>query len=290
MKTKSHFCTAAVAVGLFLIAMPGLLAAQAPGRIDFTARVSPTGGRPEPVRQLTFYLLSKSLDDIRSEALQLEPAPDFDKFVDALTVSPELKAWMKKRRSVNLSGGDFTKSLTADEIVDVPEFFDAYMKRNLGFKGVGFPNAKFKEKDRESNPEKYKQLKDEYTAAIRKFIGSVPESVQGIDIDLADKNPSVKWEHLRDGHKQRLESRTIELATQRYLAGQTDTDLDGRGSFASIAPGTYWISMIGIQAISGDVRLRWDLPVTVRPGETTLVALSNLNAAKPNDTAQNSDH
>ena len=290
MKTKSRFCTAAVAVGLFLIAMPGHLAAQAPGRIDFTARVAPTGGRPEPVRQLTFYLLSKSLDDIRSEALQLEPAPDFDKFVDALTVSPELKAWMKKRRSVNLSGGDFTKSLTADDIVDVPEFFDAYMKRNLGFKGVGFPNAKFKEKDRESNPEKYNQQKDEYTAAIRRFIGSVPESGQGIDIDLADKNPSVKWEHLRDGHNRRLESGTIELATQRYLAGQTDTDLDGRGSFASIAPGTYWISMIGIQAISGDVRLRWDLPVTVRPGETTLVALSNLNAAKPNDTAQNSDH
>jgi hypothetical protein len=290
MKTKSHFCTAAIAVALFLIAMPGHLAAQAPGRIDFTARVAPTGGRPEPVRQLTFYLLSKSLDDIRSEALELEPAPDFDKFVDALTVSPELKAWMKKRRSVNLSGGDFTKSLTADDIVDVPEFFDAYMKRNLGFKGVGFPNAKFKEKDRDSNPEKYNQQKDEYTAAIRRFIGSVPESVQGIDIDLADKNPSVKWEHLRDGHKQRLESRTIELATQRYLAGQTDTDLDGRGSFASIAPGTYWISMIGIQAISGDVRLRWDLPVTVRPGETTLVALSNLNAAKPNDTAKNSDH
>jgi hypothetical protein len=290
MKTKLHFRTTAIAAGLFLIAMPGLLGAQAPGRIDFTARVSPTGGRPEPVRQLTFYLLSKSLDDIRSEALQLEPAPDFDKFVDALTVSPELKAWMRKHRSVNLSGGDFTKSLTADEIVDVPEFFDAYMKRNLGFKGVGFPNAKFKEKDRESNPEKYNQQKDEYTAAIRKFIGSVPESVQGIDIDLADKNPIVKWEHLRDGHKQRLESRTIELATQRYLAGQTDTDLDGRGSFASIAPGTYWISMIGIQAISGDVRLRWDLPVTVRPGETTLVALSNLNAAKPNDTAQNSDH
>ena len=149
---------------------------------------------------------------------------------------------------------------------------------------------KFKEKDRESNPEKYKQEKEEYTAAIRKFIGAVPESVQGIDIDLADMNPSVKWEHLRDGHKQRLESRTIELAQQRYLAGQTDTDLDGHGSFAGIAPGTYWISMIGIQAISGDVRLRWDLPVTVRPGETTRVELSNLNAAKSNDTAQNSDH
>lgn len=290
MKTKSRFRTVAFAAVLFLLVMPVHSAAQTSGRIDFTARVAPTGGRPEPVRQLTFYLLSKSMEDIRSEALQLEPAPDFDKFVDALSDSPELKAWMKKHRTVNLSGGDFTKSLTPDEIVDVPEFFDAYMSRNAGFKGVGFPKPKFKEKDRESNPEKYKEEKEEYTAAIRKFIGAMPESVQGIDIDLADKNPSAKWEHLRDDHKQRLETRTIELAERRYLAGQTDTDLDGRGSFAGIAPGNYWISMIGIQAISGDVRLRWDLPVTVRPGETTRVALSNLNAAKPNDTAQNSDH
>ena len=290
MKTKSRFRTAAFAAALFLLAMPQHSAAQTSGRIDFTASVAPTGGRPEPVRQLTFYLLSKSMEDIRSEALQLEPAPDFDKFVEALSVSAELKAWMKKHRTVNLSGGDFTKSLTPDEIVDVPEYFDAYMSRNAGFKGVGFPKPKFKEKDRESNPEKYKQQKEEYTAAIRKFIGAVPESVQGIDIDLADKNPSVKWEHLRDAHKQRLETRTIELADQRYMAGQTDTDLDGRGSFGGIAPGNYWISMIGIQAIAGDVRLRWDLPVTVRPGETTRVALSNLNAAKPNDTAQNSDH
>jgi hypothetical protein len=290
MKTKSHFRTAAFAAGLFLIAMPGHLVAQTSGRIDFSARVAPTGGRPEPVRQLTFYLLSRSLEDIRSEALQREPAPDFDKFVDALTVSAELKAWMKKHHSVNLGGGDFTKSLTADEIVDIPDFFDAYMSRNAGFKGVGFPNPKFKEKDRLSNPEKYKQEKEEYIQAIRKFIGAMPDSVQGIDIDLADKNPSVKWEHLLDGHKQRLESRTIELAQQRYLAGQADTDLDGRGSFAGIAPGAYWISMIGIQAISGDVRLRWDVRLTVRPGETTRVELSNLNAAKSNDTAQNSDH
>ena len=80
------------------------------------------------------------------------------------------------------------------------------------------------------------------------------------------------------------------MRRQRYLAAQTDTDLDGHGSFAGLAPGNYWIGMIGMQAIAGDVRLRWDLPVTVRPGETTRVELTNLNAAKPNGAAQNSDH
>jgi hypothetical protein len=61
----------------------------------------------------------------------------------------------------------------------------------------------------------------------------------------------------------------------------------GRGVFAGVAPGNYWISMIGVPAISGDVRLGWNLPATVRPGETTRVELSNRNAVRPGDTAQN---
>ena len=287
---KLYLRTAALAAGLLLIAWPARLAAQTAGSIEFSAHVAPTGGRPEPVRQLTFYLLRKSLDEVRTEAAQLEPLPDLGQFVDGLTVSPELKTWMKKHHSVQLVGADFTKSLSPDDILDVPEFFDSYISRNAGFKGVGFPNPKFKEKDREANPEKYKQQKEEYRAALRKFITGVPESVQGIDLNLNDINPSVKWEHLLSDHGQRLDNRTFELAQQRYLAAQTDTDLDGHGSFAGLAPGTYWIGMIGIRAISGDVRLRWDLPVTVRPGETTRVELTNLNATKPNRTAQDSNH
>ncbi len=273
-----------------LIALPARLPAQTTGSIQFTAQVAPTGGRPEPVRQLTFYLLRKSLEEVRTEAAQLEPAPDIDKFIDGLTVSPELKAWMKKQRSVQLSGTDFTKSLTPDEILDVPEFFTAYMSRNVGFKGVGFPNPKFNDKERESNPEKYKQQKEEYEAGLRKFIAAMPESVEGMDIDLSDINPSVKWEELLSSRSHRLDTRSFDLAQQRYLAAHTDTNLDGRGSFAGLAPGTYWIGMIGVQAISGDVRLRWDLPVTVRPGETTRVELTNLNATKAYRAAQDSDH
>jgi len=287
---KSRLRTTAIAAGLLLIAWPARMLAQTSGSIEFSAHVAPTGGRPEPVRQLTFYLLRKSLDDIRAEAVQLEPAPDLGQFVDALTVSPELKAWMKKHHSVQLSGGDFTKSLTPEEIMDVPEFFAAYMSRNVGFKGNGFPDPKFKEKDREANAEKYKQQKEDYYAAIHRFIKATPESVQGIDLSFNDINPSAKWEHLLSDQRRRLESRTFELAQQRYLAAQTDTDLEGRGSFARLAPGTYWIGMIGIQAMSGDVRVRWDLPVTVRPGETTRVALTNLNAAKSYRAAQDSDH
>jgi len=45
-----------------------------------------------------------------------------------------------------------------------------------------------------------------------------------------------------------------------------------------------------MQAVAGDVRLRWNVPVTVRPGETIRVELTNLNAAKPYGAGPHSDH
>lgn len=289
MMTKLRLREVALLTGSLALASPcpAPSAAQLTGRVEFTARVTPTGGRPEPVRQLTFYLLRKSLEDIRAEAQESVPPPDLDKFVDSLNVSPELKTWMKKHRSAQLSGPDFTKSLTPDEIVSVPEFFKSYMSRNMGYKGIGFPDPKFMEKDRKTSPEKYEQDKVEFIAAIRRFIATMPESVQGVDIDLNDINPYPKWQGLAQKQRQLQESRALELAQQRYLVAQTDTDLDGHGAFAGIAPGTYWIGMLSEQAISGDVRLRWDFSLTVRSGEVTQVQLSNLNAVKPGVAAQN---
>ena len=287
MKINVRICGLGLFVAFAALSSPARPAAQATGRVEFAARVTATGGRPEPVRQSTFYLLRKSLEDIRMEALESAPPPDLDKFVDALNVSPELKAWMKKHRSVQLSGADFTQGLTPDEIVNVPEFFKSYMSRNMGYKGVGFPDPKFMDKDRKTSPEKYEQDKIEFIAAIRKFIATMPDSVQGIDIDLNDINPYEKWEGAVRKQRQLQESRALELVQQRYLVAQTDTDLDGRGAFSGIAPGTYWIGMLSDEAISGDVRLRWDFPLTVRSGETTQVQLSNLNAVKPGVAAQN---
>jgi hypothetical protein len=221
--------------------------------------------------------------------MQAEPAPSLDKFADGLTVSPKLKAWMKKNHTMQLFGTDFTKSLAPDDIMDVPEFYDAYIARNGGLKGVGFPNPAFREKDLKSNPAKYNQQRDEYRGALRKYIEAKPESVQGIDIDLIDINPYAKWEHLLSEQSQRLEKRTLELAQTRYVAAQADTNLEGHGSFAGLAPGKYWIGMLNRQAVAGDVRLRWDVPVTIRPGETTRVELTNFNAAKPYGAKPNSN-
>jgi len=103
--------------------------------------------------------------------------------------------------------------------------------------------------------------------------------VQGIDIDLSDVNPSVKWQRLVSEHSQHLDDRTFDLAEQRYLAAKTDTDLEGHGNLVGLPPGEYWISTLSLEAAAGDIRLRWDVPFTVEAGQTARVELTNLNAA-----------
>jgi hypothetical protein len=273
----------ALAQSLALAASPARSAGveSQTGNIEFNAQITPTGARPAPARDLTFYLLHKSLEDIRREVTESDPPPVLAKFVDSLDVSPELKDWMKKHQTVQLGGADFNKSLGASDIVDIPEFFMAYLSHAADFSGIGFPKPKFKEKDRIANPEKYKREKEEYKQAVSKFITAVPDSAQGLDVDLNDINPYERWMDLVGQEKARVAKRTFELAQTRELITQTDTNLDGRGAFAGLAPGEYWIATLDRQAIAGDVRLGWNVHVTVRAGEVTRVELNNLNAALP---------
>ncbi|HWF12941.1 MAG TPA: hypothetical protein VG272_04335 [Candidatus Acidoferrales bacterium] len=290
MKTKPYIHAVILLLAVLSFLLPARLAAQSTGRIEFEARVAATGGQPEPVRQLPFYLLRKSLQDIRAEATQAAPAPDLDKFVDGLEVSPELKAWMKKHHSVQLSGEEFTKSLTPEDIVGISEYFKAYMTHNAAYRGMGFPEPKFKEKDRKANPEKFQEQKDQYEASVRKFIAASPDSVKGMDLELVDLNPIAKWVALENKHAKMVEANVMQIAEERYVVARAETDLDGRGSFSGVAPGNYWIGMFGAEAISGDVRQHWDLRVTLRQGETASIELSNFNAIRSNTSAQNSSN
>jgi hypothetical protein len=191
---------------------------------------------------------------------------------------------------VQLSGNNLAQSLSADDVVDIPEFYNAYMIRNSGYEGNGFPKPKFKLKDEVSNPEKFIEQKAEYKEAVRKFVSTTPESVPGIETELINVDPFVEWEQVTVEQRRKLEKRALDLAQTRYVVAQTDTNLDGRGIFAGLAPGKYWIGMLDTQAMSGDMRVRWDVPVAVRAGESTRIELTNLNAAKPYSAAQNSNH
>jgi hypothetical protein len=255
--------------------------AAATGAVEFMARVMPTGGHSEPVRGLPFYLLRKSLEDIRLEAEKSDPPPDMDRFIDSLDSSPDLKAWMKKHHTVNLQGKDFTSHLTGEDIVGVKEFLDAYTALNGGTHSGGFPEPKYKESDKVKNPEKYDREHAQYIDAMQKFVKANPDSLDGLDVELTNTNPGRHWAQIQGEQRDRAERRAIQLAQSVYLAGETESGSDSRGAFAGLSPGTYWLTTLDTPALAGDVRLRWDLAVDVRAGETTRVELSNANAIEP---------
>ena len=267
-------------LALIIPALPAAPQAMTPGTVEFTATATPSGGRAEPVMRLSVSLLRKSFADIRREAEQSEAKPDLDKFIDALKVSKELKEWMKRTRSVELSGSEFTKKLTTKDLFDVPEFSEAYLARNAGDATVGFPVLKAKEKDRTENPARYEKAKKDYHENLRKFIDTNPQSRDGMEVELADINPGPRWAAQEGERNRRVHDRALELAESTYLLAKTETNLDGRGAFANVLPGDYWLSTIEGEATVGDARLRWDVPVPVRAGRVTRVTLANVNALR----------
>ncbi|MFZ0821503.1 MAG: hypothetical protein WAM91_15660 [Candidatus Acidiferrales bacterium] len=251
------------------------------GSIEFVARVSPTDGHAEPVRGFTFYLLRKSFQDIRHEAEALEPAPNMDEFIKGLTVSDELKTWMKKNKRVDLAGPEFPKAVSPEDVLRIPEFKAGYMLQNQGDRSVGMPNPRYREIDKEKNPQKYQKEVDDYFTALKKFIAANPDTLNTLEIALDKLNPGPRWSKLVADRTARVHRHSLELAEFQYKAGQCDTDLDGHGRFDGLPAGDYWISTIEAQAMSGDARVRWDLRVQVVPGRASTLQLSNLNGIEP---------
>jgi hypothetical protein len=282
---KGRIFVLTLGLALTLLASEQPAAAQA-GAVEFTARVTPAAGLSEPVRGLPFYLLRKSFADIRKEADASEPHADLNTFIEKLEVSKELKAWMKRNHSVKLTGEEFLHHLKPDDILNVPEFFNAYVEHNSMERAVGFPTPKFREKDKEKDPAKYEKLNQDYRDAIKKYLVSNPQSTDGLDLEFAELDPSPKWEQLEAERLPGIRRHTLDLAQTKYLAARAETDLDGHGSFRGLAAGQYWVSTLEIEATIGDIRLRWDAPVEVRAGETTRIDLSNFNAVEPHRTGR----
>jgi hypothetical protein len=266
------------AVFLFsLIAFSVPMAGAQDGSIEFVVKATPSQGAEEPVRGFPFYLLSKSFEDINREAEKDYPSPDMNAFIAALEVSPQLKAWMKKNQWVILSGDDFTKKVHVDDIMNVPEFYQSYTERESGDSTAHFPKPKFKPSDQAKRPEKYQAAMDEYHQAIRHYIQEFPETIDGIDIQLDQVNPQWKWNDLEGKARRARHARVVSLAQSKYLVARTETDLQGQGFFHQVPPGNYWLSTLDVSAIVGDAKSQWDLPLTVRPGQTAYIALSGAN-------------
>jgi hypothetical protein len=253
--------------------------------VDFTAKVTPAAGVSEPVRGLPFYLLNKSFTDILADADAAEPKPDFDAFVDKLRGSAELKAWMRKNHTVSLSGEEFIRGLTADDIMNIPEFFSAYLDRNNSDNSVDFPKPKYKEKDKQKDPAKYEKQRQEYLDAIRKYLTTNTESTAGMDLSLDPINQGPAWALLVARRGPSIQRRALEMAQTRYMVAKAQSDLDGHARIDNVPPGTYWLGTLDIFATVGDAHIRWDVPVSLDAGLTTRIELSNSNGITPQKPA-----
>jgi len=91
-------------------------------------------------------------------------------------------------------------------------------------------------------------------------------------------NPQRKWAQLHGDQQRRVQRLAPDVAQTKYMVAKMDTDLDGRASLQGLPAGNYWISSLSLDASAGDRRLRWDVPVSIQPGLTVRVELTNLNA------------
>jgi hypothetical protein len=237
----------------------------------------------EPVREMTFYLLSRSLSDIRKEAEGAEPVLDLDHFIAQLGVSTELKSWMTAHHRVDLAGVDFVKELTPDDVINVPEFLSAYNDQNGAAVHAGVPEPKYKSGEKQKDPEKYKRQREQYRQALRNYIEAHPDLMQGLDAEFRDLNPNQKWMKVQAQQQHRIEQHVMQLAQTRYLIAMAVTNLNGKGAFEGVNAGQYWISNLDTPALSGDLRLLWDVGVSISAAKMVRIELSNLNTAETSE-------
>ena len=255
------------------------------GTLEFAARITPTAARPEPVRQFTFYVLTKSYAEIVKDVETQNTVIPRDKFIDGLKLSPELKEWLHAHEVFDLTKPDIDRVITPDDVLHVPEFLLAYQRSNSGGVTKGIPKPKYVDADKTAHPDRYNKQVQEYHAALKKFIQSNPSTVSGIELELMGVNPEPHWAQIQAEHRKRVLRLAPELAQTKYLAGKADTDLDGRGALGGLTPGEYWVSTLNLDANAGDTRLSWDAPVTILAGQTTRVELTNLNAVDTHASA-----
>jgi len=248
------------------------------GNLEFAARITPTAARSEPVRQFTFFLLTKSYSDIARDVEADIKIPSREQFIAELKVSSELREWLKAHDVLDLTIPEMDRMVTPDDVIHVPEFLLAYQRSNSGGVTKGIPKPRYRDADKKENPERYERQHQEYLTSLKKFISSNPETVSGFELELSGVNPQNKWAKIQADHVRKVSRLAPELAQTKYLVAKVDTDLDGHAALSGIAAGNYWISTLNLDAAAGDTRLRWDVAITIQPSQTTRLELTNLNA------------
>ncbi len=184
------------------------------GTLEFVARITPTAARPEPVRQFTFYILTKSYTEIVKEVEEKDAIPPREEFIEGLKLSPELRTWLKNHDVMDLTLPDVDKAMTPDDIIHVPEFLLAYQRSNSGGVTSGIPKPKYADADKTENPERYEKQVNEYHTALKKFIQAHPESVSGVEYRTSRRQSSFRPRRIRTSTGEELF-----LASRRAITG-----------------------------------------------------------------------
>src|SRR5262249_53503452 len=152
----------------------------------------------------TFYLLTKSFEDVRKEVETNNHAPDREKFIEGLKLSPELRDWLKAHDVLDLTMPGLDKLLTAEDVIHVPEFLLAYQRSNSGGVTKGIPKPKYKDADKTEHPEKYEKDRQDYLNALKKFIQTNPMTMAGMELEMDGINPSKKWAEAQNNFRKRV--------------------------------------------------------------------------------------
>ena len=264
-------------LAVLLLLVAGLAAQSGDASLEFLVQATPTGGRSEKVMKQPFFLLRASLADIEKKAREEVAPPDLDAFADSLDVSDPLKAWIKRTRRADLRGPDFIRSLTPDDVMDVPEFKEAYVTRNLIMVGLGFPRYP-KISDKEKNPQKYEESVKRYWDNVRAYVQAHPESKDQMDDHLVEINPGTAWLAAEQAQTHEVRRKMEQLIHSRYLAARAETDYEGLARVSGLAPGRYWLTNLWTEVRAGDLKLRWEIPLELRPGQSLYLELNNANS------------
>src|SRR5258708_38207269 len=93
-----------ILAGLYCFAgIVALRAQSGAGALEFNPKVTPTAAKAGPAREFTIYLLTKSYDQIVKELNERDGPPSREKFIDGLTLSPELRDWLHKPDGIDIT-------------------------------------------------------------------------------------------------------------------------------------------------------------------------------------------
>ena len=144
-----------------------------------------------------------------------------DSYISHPEIFPvELKTWMKKNHIVEFTGANFAKLLTADEVIEIPEFFEAYRNINGAVHNAKVPAPRFKNGEEQKNTAKYQHDKEKYKKELQQYIQNNPQLLEGLDAELTDRPFGRGWAQLLADRKRKTDQRAMILAQTQYPRGE----------------------------------------------------------------------